>query len=52
MISAMTDFDIIIVNFPFLDGDVPRRASHGVYILQLIRFARVCNHITDFNARN
>ena len=24
------DFDI--VNFPFLDGDVPRRTSYGVYI--------------------
>ena len=33
------DFDFDIVNFPFLDGDVPRRASYGVYILQLIRFA-------------
>ena len=30
----MTDFDI--VNFPFLDGDVPRRASYGVYISQPI----------------
>ena len=42
------DFDFDIVNFPFLDGDVPRRASYGVYISQLIRFARVCNHVTDF----
>ena len=25
-----------IVNFPFLDGDVPRPASFGVYISQLI----------------
>ena len=46
------DFDFDIVNFPFLDGDVPRRASYDVYISQLIRFARVCNHVTDFNARN
>ena len=46
------DFDFDIVNFPFLDGDVPRHASYGVYISQLIRFARVCNHVTDFNARN
>ena len=46
------DFDFDIVNFPFLDGDVPRRASYGVYISQLIRFARVCNHFTNFNARN
>ena len=41
------NFDFDIVNFPFLDGDVPRRASYGVYISQLIRFARVCNHVTD-----
>ena len=44
------DFDFDIVNFPFLDGDVPLRASYGVYISQLIRFARVCNHVADFNA--
>ena len=46
------DFDFDIGHFPFLDGDVPRRASDGVYISQLIRLARVCNHVTDFNARN
>ena len=39
------DFDFDKVNFPFLDDDVPRRASYGVYISQLIRFARVCNHV-------
>ena len=50
MINAMTDFDI--VNFPFLDGDVPRRPSYGVYISQLIRFARVCSHVEDINASN
>ena len=27
------DFDFEIVNFPFLDGDVPRPPSYGVYIL-------------------
>ena len=46
------DFDFNIVNFPFLDGDVPRRPSYGVYISQLIRFARVCSHVDDFNTRN
>ena len=35
------DFDFDIVNFPFLDGGIPRRPSNGVYISQLIRFARV-----------
>ena len=46
------DFDFNIVNFPFLDGDVPRSTSYGVYISQLIRFARVSSHVVDFNARN
>ena len=47
MIKVMT----LILNFPFLDRDVPRRPSYGVYISQLIRFARVCSHVEDFNAR-
>ena len=34
------DFDFDIVNFPFLDGDVPRSASYGVYIPQLSKFYR------------
>ena len=46
------EFDFDIVNFPFLDGDVPRSTSYGVYISQLIRFARVCSHVADFNVRN
>ena len=45
-------FDFDIVNFPFLDGDVPRRPSYGVYISQLIRFAQVCSQVDDFNTRN
>ena len=35
-----------------MDGDVLRRPSYGVYISQLIRFARVCSHVEDFYARN
>ena len=46
------DFDFDKVNFPFLDDDVPRRAFYGVYIALLTWFARVCNHVLDFNARN
>ena len=41
-----------IVNFPFLNSDVPRAPSHGVYISQLIRFARASSRLADFNARN
>ena len=46
------DFDFDIVNFPFLDGDVLRSTSCGVYISQLIRFARLSSHVDDFNTRN
>ena len=46
------DFNFEIVNFPFLDGDVPRSPSYGVYIFQLIRLARVCSNVDDFNNRN
>ena len=46
------DFDFGIVNFPFLDGDVPRSTSYGVYISQLIRFARAYGYVADFNTRN
>ena len=45
-------FDFDIVNFPFLDGDVPRHASYGVYISKLIWFARVYTHVADFNTQN
>ena len=45
------DFDFDIVNFIFPDGDVPRRTSYGVYISQLIRFARVSLNLSDFNCR-
>ena len=43
------DFDFEIVNFPFLDGDVPRSTSYGVYISQLIRFARASSYVTELN---
>ena len=46
------DFNFQIVNFPFLDGDVPRSPSYGVYISQLIHFARVCSNVDDFKNRN
>ena len=46
------DFNFEIVNFPFLDGDVPRSPSSGVFISQHIRFTRVCSNVDDFNNRN
>ena len=46
------DFDFEIVNFPFLDRDVPRSTSYGVYISQLNRFTRSSSYVADLNTRN
>ena len=46
------DFDFEIVNSPFLDDDVPHSTSYGVYISQLIRFARASSYVADFSTRN
>ena len=48
----INDFNFEIVNSPFLDGDVHRSPSYGVYISQLTRFAIVCSYVDDFNNRN
>ena len=50
--DKLDDFNFEIVNFLFLDGEVPRSPSYGVYISQLIRFARVCSYVDDFNNIN
>ena len=41
------DFDFDIVN-----GDVPRSTSYGVYISQLIRFARASSYVVYFDTPN
>ena len=46
------DFDFEIVNFPIIDGNISRSTSYGVYISQLICFARASSYVADFNIRN
>ena len=42
------DFDMVnFLFFFFLDEDVPHSTPYGVYISQLIQFARVSSHVTD-----
>ena len=37
------DFVFLIVNFPWMSGDmIPRLPSYGIYISQLIRFSVYC----------
>lgn len=46
------DYSFNIVNYPNLDGDVPKATSYGVYMSQLNRFAKACTNVEDFHARN
>ena len=39
-------------DFPWLSGDVPRLPSYGIYISQLLRFARCCTSVFDFHSKN
>ena len=46
------DFDCEVVIFPFSVCNVPHSTSYGVYIFQLIRFARASSLVAEFNTRN
>ena len=46
------DFNFHIVNFPFMSSNIPSGPSYGVYISQLIRYARCCSHYVDFGYRH
>ena len=44
-------FNFPIVNFPNLNGNIPRSHSYGVFTAQLIRYARGCKMYNDFKDR-
>lgn len=46
------DFDFPIVNFPYLSSNIPTSPSYGVFISQLIRYARACSTYKDFVSRS
>lgn len=45
------NFDFPIVNFPNLSGNIPEKSSYGVFIGELVRYARACTHLDDFAAK-
>ena len=45
------DFGFLIVNFPWLSGDIHQLPSYGNYISQMIRFDRYCASLLDFHAK-
>ena len=42
------DFNFHIVNCPFLSSNIPSAPAHGVYVSQLIRYAKACSEYQDF----
>ena len=45
------DFTFRIVNFPHIDSNIPANPAYGVYISQLVRYARICTSKVDFMNR-
>ena len=45
------DFNFSITNFPFLCSNIPSSPAYGVFISQLIRYARASTKYTDFTLR-
>ena len=45
------DFNFPIVNFPFLSRNMPSAPEYGVYVSQLIHYARACSNYQDFMER-
>ena len=45
------DFDFHITNFPFLSSNIPSSPAYGVFISQLIRYARACSSYKCFILR-
>ena len=46
------DFPFKVQNYPHLDSNVPCMPMYGVYISQLLHFARTCDRYLDFLARH
>ena len=46
------DFKFEIINFPHMDSNIPSSPAYGVYISQLIRYARGCSKYSEFAKRH
>jgi hypothetical protein len=42
------DFNFKIINFPIMCSNIPASPAYGVYLSQLIRYARASNNYSDF----
>ena len=42
------DYDFDVISFPYLDGKIPKGQSYGIFISQLIRYARINTSFSNF----
>ena len=45
------DVNFHIINFPFLSSNIPSSPAYGVFVSQLIRYARACSKYDNFIVR-
>ena len=42
------DYSFNVINYPFMDGTIPKAPTYGVFVSQLTRFCRVNNTLKGF----
>ena len=42
------DYNFNVISYPFLDGNIPKDRSHGIFISQLIRICKVNTNLVHF----
>ena len=42
------DYDFDVISFPYLDGSIPKGQSYGIFISQLLRYARINTSFSNF----
>jgi len=45
-------FNFTVINYPYMDSNIPVKPALGVYTSQLIRYAKICTKFEDFQERN
>ena len=48
LVDKRDDFNIPIVNFPFMSSNMSSAPAYGVYVSQLVRYAKACCNYEDF----
>ena len=52
LILCTCGFNFHIVNFPYMDSNIPSKPAYGVYISQLVRIGRICDSYKSFFTRH